>query len=468
MEERGPRGIAPARALAGAIVLVLATAVATYGATASVGGLPVTRQAQTLRLLSEQPNWSNFIGAVTAARQHYVTPLSPQVLNQMVGGAAKGAIAALGDPYSGFFDATDFRQSQVETSGEYAGIGVSVDDKAGKLIVIGVFPGTPAADTAYVGAAAGDPLGLRAGDRFQAIDGRPVAGMPVEEVAKLIQGRAGTTVTVTVTRADRPLVFRFTRRTIVIPTAQAKLLDPGPIGYLQISGFNDRTPDQVAEQIGWLTARHVVGMVLDLRNNPGGVVDDATRVAGDFLGRGLVTYLSFRGGRRIDYRAPGPRLVHVPFVVLVNGYSASAAEIVAGAIQDSGLAPLIGEKTFGKFIVQQIFPLQDGTGVKLTVARYFTPKGRNLEKVGLTPTVAVPYPTGLSPAAFGDPAQDPQLRRALDVLRSRLGGQTGGASSPIASAGATAPDARSSAAVGAAAPAAFLSGPPASFGGLPA
>jgi carboxyl-terminal processing protease len=428
VREREPRaggGRRQLRPWVGYVVAVVLTAAVTFGVTSYAYQGRLSANA-TLRALEAQPDWDRFLQAIALTRTYYVTPPD---LSQMLEGAISGAIAALGDPYSTYFNATAYSEFNQQSSGEYGGIGVEVQDQGNDIVVFRTFPGTPAATTPYQGAPAGVPPGLQNGDRIIAVDGRSVVGLPLESLANLIQGKPGTKVTVVVLRTvngqDQRLTFELTRATIIVPTAQGYML-PGRVGYLVINQFTNTTPDQVKAALAKLRQDGMTGLVLDLRNNPGGLLDSAVGVASQLMPSGVLTYLVDRQGHRTDYTITQGTRLGVPMVVLVNQYTASAAEILAGAIQDGNLAPLVGVQTFGKGIVQKIFPLPGHTGLKITVAHYYTPKGRDINKKGLTPDVAVAFPKNVSLSIIGDPSQDtpqvdPQLAKALALVQAAAG-----------------------------------------------
>jgi carboxyl-terminal processing protease len=416
-------------ALVRTLATVLITAVVTFGATTYFERGRLAADA-TLRALEAQPAFPRLLQAITLTRRYYVTDPN---LNQMVEGAISGAIAALGDPYSQYFNAADYRAFNQQSSGRYGGIGVEVENQGADIVVFRTFPGTPAADTAYQGAPAGAPTGLLPGDRLTQVEGRSVVGVPLQSVSNLIRGTPGSKVTVTVQRPSanggqgQQLTFVFTRADVVVPTATEAML-PGGIGYLNVNQFTETTPDQVRTSLAALRKAGMRGLVLDLRNNPGGLVDSALGVASQLMPDGLLTYLVDRQGQRQNYTITQGTRLGVPMVVLVNGFTASAAEILAGAIQDRGLAPLVGTQTFGKGIVQRIYPLQGNTGLKITVAHYYTPDGRDINKKGLTPDHVVDFPKTASPNIIGDPSQDtpavdPQMAEALSVLQGEMRGR---------------------------------------------
>jgi len=326
-------------------------------------------------------------------------------------------VGALGDPYAAYYPPDAFAELTASAAGRYTGIGVEVEPGPdGMPVVVQVFPGSPAASAPYAGAPPGAPRGLQAGDRLVAVDGRPVRGLPLAEVAARIVGPSGTRVRVEVARGARLLTFTLVRRPVVIVTVTWRML-PGGIGYLGVHAFNQETPAEVGAALARLRGQGMRALVLDLRDNPGGVLDAAVATARYFLPPGVVVVLRGRAGSQA-YVLRSTEPVRVPMAVLVNRFTASAAEVLAGAIQDDGVAPLVGQRTFGKGVVQRVFPLAAGGGLRLTVARYETPKGRDLNGRGLTPDVAAPPPA--TAAAYGDPRTDPQLAAALALLRGAL------------------------------------------------
>lgn len=427
------------QALLAALVLVVAGAVGALAATGDLGALwpgadrglpgPAERQEQ-LEALQRSPEFDRFLDVIALIRSRYVQ--EDVDVDRLLVGATKGAVQALGDPYSLYFDASELEDFDIALGGTYAGIGVKVEERDGYVVVLAPFPGTPGATARFKGARPEDPVGLRRGDRIVAVDGRDVVGLPVDLVARMIRGPEGTVVRLTVIRegpdGPRQLEFEIRRTRIEIPTVEYRLL-PGGIGYLRLTEFLPQAPRRVEGALRDLRRRGMRGLVLDLRDNPGGWLNVAQEVAELFVPRGPLVHIVSRGDRRETLYVHGPGF-DLPLVVLVNRGTASAAEILAGAIRDRLGAPLVGDRTFGKGSVQTRFTfnphggvVEDGegpTGLKLTTARYLTPNGSPVDGVGIAPDVPVPWPDAVGD--LGDPARDPQLRRALQVLRARLGG----------------------------------------------
>ena len=315
-------------------------------------------------------------------KQDYVEPVSDKTLIQ---NAIRGMLSGL-DPHSDYLDKAAFRELETGTTGEFGGLGIEVGTENGFLKVISPIDGTPAAKA-----------GIKAGDLIIRIDDTPVKGMNLDEAVKHMRGKPGTKITLTVVREgqDKPMKITITRAIIHIKSVRSRMLQPG-FGYVRISQFQTHTGDDMRKAISKLekdSDGRLKGLVLDLSNNPGGVLDAAVGVAGSFLKKGsTVVYTKGRtADSRQDFKASGGDMLKgAPLVVLVNGGSASASEIVSGALQDDHRALLMGEQTFGKGSVQTILPLGNGTAVKLTTARYYTPSGRSIQAEGITPDIVLP------------------------------------------------------------------------------
>jgi carboxyl-terminal processing protease len=301
--------------------------------------------------------------------------------NRLLTGAIKGMVAEL-DPHSSFLPARDFEVLQDDTRGEFAGIGVEVDFRNDRVTVISPIEDSPA-----------QLAGMRPGDVIVAIDGASVYGKNASELVKLMRGRPGTTVRVSVRRPGQEEVLRFTlaRRVIEVSSVLGASLD-GNIAYLRIKQFQAKTPSELLQAIASLrhSMGHISGVVLDMRNNPGGLVAAATAVADEFLDGGTIYSTRHRGVIVDEVRASGAgALEAAPMAVLVNEFSASASELLAGALQDNERATIVGARTFGKGSVQSIIDLPGGNGLRLTTMRYYTPAGRAIQVEGINPDVLV-------------------------------------------------------------------------------
>lgn len=302
---------------------------------------------------------------------------------ELIENAIRGMLSGL-DPHSSYLDPQEYDDLQAGTSGEFGGLGIEVGMENGFVKVIAPIDDTPA-----------DRAGVQAGDLIIRIDGQPVKGMSLNEAVTLMRGEPGSKITLTVVRDGREQPFDLTleRAVIQVESVKTRMLAPG-FAYLRISQFQQRTGEDVLEAVDRLKREadnDLQGMVLDLRNNPGGVLNAAVEVADAFITNGRIVSTRGRLERaEMSFSAtPNDALGGAPLVVLVNGGSASASEIVAGALQDQGRAVVMGRKTFGKGSVQTILPLQDGAAIKLTTARYYTPDGRSIQAEGIVPDVPV-------------------------------------------------------------------------------
>ena len=367
---------------------------------------------------------SNFEALNTAYQTILANYVDPDSLTseRLVEGAIEGMVESIEDPYSMYFDASALKEFQEETmEGEYSGIGVSVLDVEGYVTVITVFEGVPAATTPYETAEEDDPIGLKPGDRIVEVDGVDVVGMSTEHVSELIRGPVGESVSVTVERevegTYEDLVFDIQRERVEIPTVTSKVTDDA-VGVLTITNFSGHTPEQVAENLEELETKGVEGLVIDVRNNPGGTLSDCIATAEFFLPPGDLIRIVDREGE-VEIHQTRYEGYDKPMVVLINEYTASAAEILAGALRDQLEVLLIGQQTFGKGSVQRLYYLDEdrGTGMKLTTQRFLTPSGYNIEQEsGLEPDHEVEWPTD---GVFGDLEDDPQLQRAIEILRGQ-------------------------------------------------
>ncbi len=332
--------------------------------------------------------------------EYYGEIPSPQTVAY---GAIRGALQTLEDPYTSFIEPKIARILEEDASGQFEGIGAMVRmNRDNKLEIVRVFEGSPA-----------QKAGLRAGDLVIEVNGQSIVGYSIYEAVTLIRGPAGTSVTLTIERPGQrdPIRVTVTRARIIIPVVEARMLPEG-IAYLRLFDFSAQATRQLRDQLRSLLAQNPRGLILDLRDNPGGFLDQAIQVADLFLDEGIVAYERTKDGEERVFRSkngdPGEK---IPMVVLVNAGSASASEIVAGALQDRGRALLIGERTFGKGSVQLSHTLSDGSELRVTIARWFTPKNRAIHGEGLNPDVEVKVEPGAEAGGA-----DPQLQRAVEVL----------------------------------------------------
>ncbi len=329
---------------------------------------------------------------------------------QLVEDAYKGMMASLGDPYSTYYSVEELEDLMEQSEGIYFGIGayVSLDQQTGYAKISGVIEGTPAQEA-----------DLRDGDIIYEVDGVSAYGLELTEVVAMIKGEEGTTVHLTLVRdGEQDYVEKdVMRREIESPTVNYEMLD-GQMGYIQITEFDDVTADQFAEALAVLRGQGMKGLILDLRSNPGGNLTTVVDIAKMLLPEGLIVYTENRYGNRQEYSCDGKREFQLPMVVLINGYSASASEILAGAIQDYEIGTLIGTTSYGKGIVQQIVSLKDGSAVKLTVSSYYTPKGRNIHGIGIEPDIVCEFDGDTY--YNSEDKYDNQLEKAKEILSEQI------------------------------------------------
>jgi carboxyl-terminal processing protease len=346
-----------------------------------------------------KPFWESW----DVLHERYVDqPLDDEALMR---GAIRGMLEALGDQHTSYMDPDQFRQANIPLDGEYEGIGAWVDTNATYLTIVSPMPGSPA-----------EKAGLKPGDQIIAIDGDDMTGIDGNLVIRRVLGPAGTLVRLTILREGiiEPFDVDITRARITIPSVDSRMLDDN-IAYVQLLTFGETTTNDLRNTLRELLRQNPDGLILDLRNNGGGYLNTAIDVASEFILDGVVMYEQFGDGSRQTFQANGRGLAtDIPLVVLVNGGTASASEIVAGAIQDRGRGIVVGTTTFGKGSVQTWAELSDGQGaLRVTIARWFTPSDRLIHETGIEPDIIVELPEEVS-----ELETDVQLERAIEVLKT--------------------------------------------------
>ncbi len=332
--------------------------------------------------------------------------LVPSSEASMTAGAIRGMLESLEDSHAVYFDPRHYEYFTEMNDGMFYGIGVTIANEGNDLVIQSVIAGTPA-----------EEAGLKAEDVIVEIDGETQDRWDTDEAVARIRGKAGTQVTLGIRRngAEDLLDFTITRAAITVPNIESEMLE-GSVGYIRLYSFSDPAANELRDAIGKLEAEGAKGFVLDLRDNPGGLLTSSVDVSSLFIESGVIVRVEDRTGTIEEHRATGKMATDAPLVVLINGNSASASEIVGGAIQDYGRGTLVGEQSFGKGSVQQIEELSFGGAVKLTIAHYVTPKNRVIDKVGLTPDVKVE----MDPELQADKATDTQLKKAVEVLKDKF------------------------------------------------
>lgn len=336
---------------------------------------------------------------------YYLEDISEAEMQQ---GVYKGLIEALDDPYSVYYTPEELEDLQEKTEGIYYGIGarVSMDANTQLPKIASVISGSPA-----------EEAGILANDLLYKVDETEVQGMDLSSAVALVKGDEGTTVHLTVIREGEAdyLEIDVVRRKLENETVTHKMME-NHIGYIQIQEFDDVTLEQFQEALSECRGSGMKGLILDLRGNPGGNLSTVCDIARELLPKGLIVYTEDKNGEREEYSCDGTNQLEVPLVVLVDGNSASASEILAGAVKDYGIGTLVGTTTYGKGIVQRIMKLSDGSAVKLTVSKYYTPNGNNIHKIGIAPDVEVPF----EPESYIEDGTDNQLNKAVEVLAEKM------------------------------------------------
>lgn len=353
-------------------------------------------------------------------RRDYLNP-APES-QKLFDGAAKGMLEALGDPYTRYMAPGVYKEFAANTQGFFFGIGIYIDIRDEHLIVAQIIEGTPA-----------HKAGLRAGDRIRSINSVPTDGMSLQEAVTRIRGPAGSKVTLKVTRPDQSFDLEITRARIQVTTVQGagvldeavrKQLTAEQMGYVRILTFNEQTARETLAEVDRLTKTGVRGIIIDLRSNGGGLLDICIQVADRFIESGKpILHIVARDGSRATERAKGGAKVAVPIVVVVNEFSASASEILTGALKDSAGATVVGQKTFGKGVIQSVYSLPGGGGAAITTQKYLTPADHDIHGKGITPDIPAGDKLEGKTEANIRKIEAQQLTKAIEALKQRIAGR---------------------------------------------
>ena len=330
--------------------------------------------------------------------------------DEMVDAIYKAVMSSLGDPYTVYYTADEFNAFMESSSGSYCGIGVVVQQNMQTGLVTAVRPYEDCP---------GYEAGIRPGDLIIAVDGTEITGMDLNTAVALIKGEEGTSVTITLQRDEEVFDVEVTRRQIDVKTVNYRMMDDN-IGYIQIEEFDEVTSDQFSQALDSLIEQGMEALVIDIRNNPGGILDTVVAMLDELLPEGTIVSVKDRNGTAQEYTSDADTKLTVPLTVLINGNSASASEIFAGAIKDYGVGTLVGTTTYGKGIVQTAFSLSDGTGVKITIEDYYLPSGKSIHKVGVAPDVEIDLPDELKTYVTIPEDEDVQLQKAIEILKEQL------------------------------------------------
>lgn len=344
-------------------------------------------------------NLSRFVTAMRFIEYQYIEDVDE---DNLVNGAISGMVRSLEDPHSLYLDPQVYSQLKAETSGKFGGIGVYMGFRDGGVHVLGVIPESP-----------GEKVGLLAGDSILAVDSQPVSEIEPGEVALKIRGEVGTDVELLIRReGEEDKTYTITREVITVKTVAAKMLDARE-GYIRISNFSEHTGKEFKEAVKSLESQGMRGLILDLRQNPGGVITSCVEIAQEIVPAGTIVSVVKRDGEKEVYTSnlQEPKF---PIVVLLDQNSASASELLSGALQDTGAALIVGKTSYGKGSVQTVIPMFHDDGLKLTIAKYYTPNGRSIDGKGIVPDVEVEQ------TSEDFDAQDAQLRVAENILAKQL------------------------------------------------
>lgn len=389
-----------------AVILVVVTSFGTFVASntlaISIGDKVVVSRAdfEIMRDLQKLVSLKNYI------KDNYVEGAQDEKLME---GAMKGMFESLGDPYSVYMTKEEFKNFNESTKGSYGGIGVIVTrSEDGYVTVVAPIEDTP-----------GERAGLKTNDKIIKVDDKDIVGIDLESAVSLMKGKKGTEVVLTVMRESvkQPLIFNIRREEIVLKTVKSDMLE-NDIGYIRLSMFDEDTGKEFKKALRELEQKKMKGLIIDLRQNPGGFINQCVEVADELLDEGLIVYTEDKNKKREDYKSTKGK-VDVPFAVLIDEGSASASEILSGAVKDRHAGLLIGTKSFGKGLVQSIEQLRDGSGVKLTTQKYYTPNGISINKIGIQPDIEV-KPLETREGQNPEEVKDVQLERAVAEILKQI------------------------------------------------
>lgn len=338
--------------------------------------------------------------------KYYDGPINDSTL---VEGAIKGMTSSLNDPYTVFMNKKEFEEFNVQTQGNYSGVGIQVAAKDSNIVVMDVFDNSPS-----------KKAGIIKNDIIEKVNGTSVSGKDLDKAVSLMKGQENTEVTLTLYRESKGnFDVKVKRQKIDIATVKGEMLQDN-VGYIQVSMFDENTAKNFKDQLNKLKSQGMKSLIIDLRDNPGGLLDQCVDMVSNFVPSGKVIVSTVdKYNNKKEYKSKGGDFTNLPLTVLTNGNSASASEIFSGAIRDYKIGTLVGEKTYGKGVVQTILDTGSGTALKVTISKYYTPNGENIHKKGIKPNVEVIYPEELKKAAY-DRNKDPQFSKALEIAKSKI------------------------------------------------
>lgn len=329
--------------------------------------------------------------------------------NTLVEGAIKGMAASLNDPYTVFMNQKEYENFSSQTEGSYSGVGIQIEVKDNNIVVLSTFEGSPA-----------KKAGVLPGDIIEKVNDTDVNGKEYDKAVTMMKGAKGTDVSITVLRNSKDThTYKMKRDTIALETVSGEML-AGNIAYIKLSMFDENTGKNFNKKLTELQSQGAKGLILDLRQNPGGLLTTCVEVASNFIPKDKVIVSTIdKNNNKQEYVSKGGSAIGLPLVVLTDGNTASASEIVSGAVRDYKIGTLVGEKTFGKGVVQTLVDTGDGTALKVTMAKYYTPNGENIQKKGIQPDITVKYPENLLSQPYNR-STDPQFNKALETIKGKL------------------------------------------------
>ncbi len=341
-------------------------------------------------------------------QKYYVDELTDEQYDDMIENIYTGYVAGVGDKYTTYMDVDTFEDFIESTNGQYAGIGASVstDKTDNKVTIVTTFSGSPA-----------ESVGLESGDKIISVEGEEVFGDDLDTAISKLKGEPGTDVTFDVLKNSTGEIetVTATRANIDVPTVEYEMLEDN-IGYIRLSAFDKVTSEQYKTALNDLVSQNAESLIIDLRDNPGGLLTVVCEIADTLLPEGVIVYTEDKDGDR-EYLYSEDGAVDLPVVVLINEYSASASEVLTCALRDHGVATVVGEQSYGKGVVQSLFPMPDGSALKITISKYYSPNGYSINDVGITPDYVVPFDEMMYGSAYNLPIEeDTQLQKAIEIL----------------------------------------------------
>nr|WP_312667101.1 S41 family peptidase [Tissierella praeacuta] len=396
------------------VVLLVVTNIITFGLTnlmsVTFSNKAYIPLAEYNKLKSVFNEFSKVMMVEDYVKENYLRDVDEK---KLIDGQLKGMLQSLEDPYSTYMTKEEFESFLQQTSGTYAGIGVVVTPGDDNLITVV----SPIEDTP------GERAGIKSGDKIIKVNGVEYFGENMDEAVKVMKGEPNTKVSLTILRKNREnknniFDIEVTREIIRLVTVKSNIIDDD-IGYIKITSFDELTYKDFKIELDKLGKRNIKGLIIDLRNNPGGLLNVCADIADELLGEGDIVYTQTKDGKR-EYLKSDKKMVDYPLVLLVNKGSASASEILAGAVKDHKRGTLIGTTTFGKGVVQRIKDLDDGSGLRLTISEYFTPNGINIHGIGIEPDIVVELTEGVEEIGVNNLMEDNQLRKALEEIKTKI------------------------------------------------